>query len=162
MKSQHALLLITALLALAGCKRAPIVHQYKSVPLGGWSRSDTLTFRTDSISADRDATFSVGVCTSVACEYPYQELWLIAEQDWQEKPDTAEGSTPHTLRTDTICCRITNEEGDPLGKGVTQRQISTPVATVHLKEGSQGTFRLRHIMNDNSLTGITAIGIELR
>ena len=56
---------------------------------------------------------------------------------------------------------LTDAEGYTLARGVNTHQYETQQLPFHLKKGKQGAVRIHHLMANETLTGITEVGIKI-
>lgn len=136
----------------AACKENAAAYTFSSTPVDGWERSDVLTFPVDSVTSEGDYRIDVSVRTSSARAYPFRTLWLVVGQQWKN---------PAEVRSDTVVCRLVNDDGDPDGRGVSLLQYDFPVDTVRLVSGTCGQITVRHIMRRDILLGISDIGVKV-
>ena len=145
----------TIIFILTACTRMPVYHQYRSTPIGGWKRADTLCFDVDTIRKTQTCQLSVGLRTSTAEEYPFLDIYLVVEQEWKKDSATV-------LLQDTIKYEVTNNEGDAQGDGIMLRQLSTTIPkTFTYQKGATGKIKIRHAMNPERVTGIADVGVEI-
>ena len=133
----------------------PVYHQYRSTPIGGWKRSDTLCFEIDTIRKTQTYQLNVGLRTSTAKEYPFLDIYLVVEQDWKKD------STLVHLE-DTIKYKVTDEDGSAQGDGMMLRQLNTAIPRhFTYSKGATGKIKIRHAMNPEKVTGIADVGVEI-
>jgi gliding motility-associated lipoprotein GldH len=138
------------LLTLMSCGQRTVLHVYKSVPLEGWEKNDSLIFPVDSLPRTCRYDLSIGLRT--ASSYPYQEVWLIVDTRLQR---------PRYEHSDTVRCQLVNAKGDTRGRGVSISQYAFPVDSKYLLRGQRGQIRVHHMMKREILPGISDVGIRM-
>ncbi len=138
------------MLLLAGCiDPHTAYHNYRSTPLEGWPKTDTLCFALPPLDSTR--TYHLTVAVRSARHYPYRNLWLVVEQS-----DTL-GLHRHR---DTLNCTLIAPDGaSPSGITLHQHEFPVPTPLLH-PQGS--TLRIYHLMQREALPGISDVGLHLR
>ena len=149
--SRLGLFLTTLLLLAAWHQQRPLCYEYHHTLVEGWDQGRVQTFQTDTVGASGNYTFEV--CLRTTFRYPFQTLWLLVEQHWQDEV--------RTMR-DTVVCEIIDSKGNPTGKGVSFFQSEHFVTNRLLRKGQTGTITVRHIMRRDMLPGISEVGIRIR
>lgn len=125
-----------------------------------WTRMDTVEFRIPApmggaagyLTAGRDFQFVVDI--RYTGKYPYRDLWLLLRHNVTDSLN---------WQTDTLRCPLFSEGGHPLGKGLTDLYaIDVPYATLAPDGDRQVCVQLIHCMADDSLRGITDVGIRVQ
>ena len=145
-----ALALLTAGLLFGACTRGVLLHRYLPVGPDGWARTDTLRFALPQVPADADYRVSIGM--RYANGFPYEGIWVVAEMRLTH---------PTALLLDTLYLTTVDEDGRPLGQGVTVDQREQPLGILHLRAGQGGSIRLYHIMAREVLPDISDIGLRV-
>jgi len=140
-----------AAITLAGCRDSVPYSHYEHIEIDGWERTDTLKFRIADIIADGDYDEVIGM--RIDGSYPFTSVTLIAEQ---HSPSYG------LLRTDTLECRLTDNEANFTGTGSTYLSYEFPLATLRLQQADTLDVKLYHTMLRQSLNGITDVGLTLR
>jgi len=140
-----------AAVMLVACRQQTVYYHYEHVPVAGWEKNDTLVFNLPPIADDGRYMQELGV--SISSDYPFMGLNLVVEQ---------QNVVTHELRTDTLVCRLVDEQGNAKGRGVSQFQYLFHLNTLRLRKGEQLRVAIRHDMKREILPGITDIGIRLR
>ena len=147
-----AIITITvAALAFASCNRKVIYTHYTHTPIEGWNSGDTLLYVVDPVAEPAHYTETIGL--RICNRYPFKALTLIVDQRLMPAG---------TLLSDTLRCRLTDEEGQPLARGFNFFESSFPLRTVSLQAGDTLVVRLRHYMKREILPGIADIGLTVR
>ncbi len=141
---------LTVALALASCNRKTIYTHYNHTPIEGWEASDTLLFAVGPVT--EAAVYSETVGLRTCSRYPFKELTLVVDQ--QIMPTG-------TLLSDTLRCRLTDEEGTPLTRGFNFYESTFPLRTVSLAHGDSVTLSIHHYMKREILPGIADIGVTV-
>lgn len=146
-KAKIKLLLVTAIL-FSACDTT-LYHEFRSVYYG-WSRSDTLLFQFNNEAA-RDLEYcNTQIELRCTPNYPYKELWLRIE-----------GGSP--IQADTLKCNIFNDYGRQNGTTAgLMYQLSIPYKNIKISSSDTiTTVRIVHIMKDDTIRGISDVGIRL-
>ena len=124
---------------------------FHPVQSDGWEQHGTMVFSIDSVKQAGEYALSVGVRTTYA--YPYQSLWLQVIMKMDSLPQSA---------VDTMELRITDSQGNILGKGKSLFQLLQPLRLYHFVAGQSGSIEVRHIMRTATLPGVSDVGILLQ
>ena len=154
------LLYIIALMVIAmgatSCSDPRTYDHYKSVSLQGWSRKDTLTF---DIPRQWEGNYQLDLCLRAAQTYPYRNISMIIERKviYYRQRKKREKSY-----NDTINCEIINDKGILMGhKGITSTEIRQAITSFCLNRNDSMHVTIHHIMNRESLPGISNVGVRL-
>lgn len=142
------IVLLMASVLVVSCGRKYVTNTYCSISVNGWNTQDTLTINIDTIR--QSGNYDVSIAVRSTRFFPYQSLWLMTEMEL---------AFPDGSFRDTLDCRITDEDGNFLGKGLTIHDNVYFLKTLFLKEGQYGKMRLYHIMRRDPLPGISDVGI---
>lgn len=135
---------------LMACENNIIIDHYKSVPIKGWSKNDTVSFSIDTIRQNATYAFSVGLRSTA--QYQYSDLWLIVECQF---------TNPDFSRKDTIECLINDRKNDSAQNGTFIHNHCYTLPPLPLKEGQCGKITVRHFMYNDELCGLSDIGIKI-
>ena len=155
MNIKPAIILIL-IAALVACTESTAIKDYRDLPAEGWRAKDTLTFQIDTIHRAAPYKVLLGIRTSSARAYPFQQLTIVAEQEWSIVDKDSVRS-----QRDTLNITLTNALGDVQGKGVSNYEYLLPLTQLHLHPGHRGRIRIYHLMRRPTLQGITNVGLEL-
>jgi len=144
---------LTVALTMGGCSRKPVYNCFASTSVEGWERNDTLTLGLGPV--DLTGRYDETLALRATTLYPFTSLTIIVEQ--QVRVAGQSSLTP--LRTDTICCRLTDAEGTPLGPGTNYHQYTFPLTSLRLAQGDSIAVRIHHFMKRELLPGIIDIGL---
>lgn len=128
-----------------------LCFNYHAISPIGWEQHDVQTFKLDTVSAEGDYDFFVGLRSTNA--YPFQSLWLLIREQ-AERPDT--------VASDTLECRLTDRQGNELGDGVSLYQQEFFLKTLHLQAGQVVTVTVSHIMRRPILQGVSDVGLIVK
>ena len=131
------------LLVMAGCVLT-------ATSLEGWERSDTLFFEDIVVKATADYKEEIGL--RINDEFPFMSLFLVVEQHIRPM---------NTYRTDTVSCRLIDQNGYVKGRGLSYYQYNFHLTTLHLNAGDTLDIRVRHNMKREILPGIANIGMTI-
>jgi len=135
-------------LAMAGCNRKTIFSHYVAIDQSGWERTDTMHFAVAHIPLTDRYVETIGL--RITSHYPFTALTVIADQH----------AVPSGIqRTDTLCCRLTDESGTVMGSGLTHYQYLFPLPPLPLSEGDSLSVSIRHHMMRETLPGVTDVGL---
>lgn len=142
---------ILPLVLLTACEQGTWLHAYRHIAQQEWTRSDTLTFITDTVAQEGQYTFEVELRASDS--YPYRSLWLIVESRLLQ---------PAFQRNDTVKCVLMDPITNRMGKGVFIYQYTVSLPPLPLQKGQYGHINIRHFMSRECLPGIRDVGIRIR
>lgn len=128
-----------------------VYHQYRAVGSDGWRRGDTVLFELPRLP--KGQTMDVRVDVRYTGEFPYRDLWLSVRQNITDSL---------AWQTDTLRCTLYNKVGYPLGHGGTNL-YSVEIDFLSLPSDGSGCagIRLSHCMADDSLKGVSDVGIRI-
>lgn len=134
------------------CDERTVYHTFRSVPLSGWARQDTLSF--DVSIDDTLSLYELYVEVRHRNDYPYSNLALLLSY-----------TTPASscCLMDTLQLNMADERGVWYGKGWSDLYLHTVHAgTLRLGRRGDYHFRLTGAMSDTLLRGLNDVGIMLR
>lgn len=135
-------------LAMGGCSHKTIFSHYVAIDPSGWERADTMHFAVAHVPQTARYVETIGL--RITSHYPFTALTVIVDQH----------AVPSGIqRTDTLCCRLTDESGTVIGSGLTHYQYLFPLPTLPLSEGDSLSVSIRHHMKREMLPGITDVGL---
>lgn len=150
LRNSLSILLITVVLALAGCDNNTVYHHYEQTSVSGWERSDTLLFNV--ASAKSDAVLKEEVELRINNTYPFMGLCLVVEQT----------TYPSNVRhIDTLNCQLIDEEGQTKGDGLNYIQYHFHLTDISVSEGDSLAIAIHHNMKREILPGVVDVGIRL-
>lgn len=145
-----SLLLLTAWLTTA-CIEHTVYHSYQSIPAKGWGKSDTLLFRIP--IADSLKTLRLTAEVRNKNEYAYQDFYLIVSHNLQDST---------VFQTDTLKFILADKDGKWQGTGWGGLfQSALPLETTVARYAGNYTFKVAQGMKDETLMGITDVGIKI-
>lgn len=152
---KHILYIMSAVawlaVSLSACGGGVVYDKYRPTPVEGWERSDTLTFDVPRLRLSGRYAQAVGLRVTGA--YPFTALSLLVER-------VAEPG--HRVYADTIDCRLYDDKGNILGRGVSTYQYSFSLPPVDLREGDSLHVSIRHVMKREELPGVSDVGYRLQ
>ena len=138
-------------LTLAACvDHGHIYSHYRSVGGEGWQREDTVGIVLGPVRQGGQYAEEFGLRTN--SHYPFMQLAMIVEQ---------EARPSGFRRTDTLCARLTDDEGYVKGEGISHYQYRFPLSSVLLADGDTLSLRIRHNMMRSPLAGVTDVGFTI-
>ena len=144
-------MILTVALTLVGCSRKTIYTHYTHTPVDGWEAGDTLHYAFGPV--DKTDTYAQTIGLRTCSRYPFKELVLIVDQLIMPSG---------TRLSDTLLCRLTDEEGLPLAHGFNFYESSFPLRTIYCREGDSVAVRIHHYMKREILPGIADIGLTVK
>jgi gliding motility-associated lipoprotein GldH len=154
-----------AMALLASCNRNIIYNQYQSTNIDCWRKTDTLLYNIGTIKESGAYSYELGLRTTTT--YPFTNICIVLEQENIKKSDVTK---------DTINCELTSSEGGTKSNGrvagiinkkanekwgLGYKQYVFPLASKVIIENDSIKIKVYHIMDTNSITGISDIGIRL-
>lgn len=140
----------TLIICLWGCKNKVVYHQYKSTPIAGWERNDTLSYSIPPLS--KSGLYNICVGLRVNGAYPFTKLTLVVEKTVLPYRRTY---------TDTVLCSLRDSHGNVLGKGISYYQYEFNASTLRLQKGDSLHLTIKHGMKREILPGVSDIGVKL-
>ena len=152
----YIIALMTTIMSATSCSDPRTYDQYKSVSLQGWQRNDTLTF---DLPRQWEGNYQLDLCLRAAQTYPYRNLSVIIERKviyFRQRKKLEK------TYNDTVNCEVINVKGTLVGhKGITSTEILQAVTSFRLNRNDSLQVKIHHIMNRESLPGISDVGIRL-
>lgn len=153
-KRYEPILFLMMLLASAlcsACQEQIIYHSFRSIPLEGWLRTDTVCFEVE--VADSQTQVCLNLDIRHRNTYPYQNILLQLSQE------TPEGKVTHT---DTLNLKLANSQGIWTGKGW-GGLYQSPFRLHCMEIEKAGTYRFKvyQLMPTDTLPGLNDIGLLL-
>lgn len=148
-KSSYTLLYyIGAVLLFLSCDSRTTYSHYQHVNVTGWEKNDAIVYEIP--PAPQDGVYQETVGIRIARSFPFMGLSLIVDQ-----------TVYPSMRSysDTLNCKLIDEEGNVHGQGISHYQFSFPIDTIHLHKGDSLTVSVRHDMKREILPGVTDIGM---
>jgi gliding motility-associated lipoprotein GldH len=137
------------------CTERRVYDEFQRVPLEGWEKTDSRLFSVDPMEEGGLYDMFIGLRTTAS--YPFMSLALMVET---EIVRTQPEAVSH-VKTDTLHCTLTDEQGRSKGPGVSIHQFDFPVRSVSLMAGDSLCVRVRHGMKGNILLGVRDVGVYL-
>lgn len=148
-----------AALFSVSCGDNPVYSRYESIDVSGWKRPDTLNFHVKPVRESGNYACLLGL--RINDYYPFTQLGLILGCEII----TEEGSDPDRKGDHPAKRKITmtlfDSDGIPLGNGTNHYQYTFPLSEISLSEGDSLRLWIVHNMVQDSIPGITDIGIML-
>lgn len=128
-----------------------LFHSFQQLPRNGWEKGDTIKFDIDSILCDGPTAAEVSIEIRCNRQYPYQKLWIIAENNFTEKDQA----------TDTIHFNISNGRGKILGNGMNLYQYTARLKETTIDKGTPYHLHIIHFLRQMHLEGVESIGVKI-
>lgn len=147
-------IITVALTILASCNRKTVYYNYAHTPTSGWKACDTLLYNIEPI--DESGIYTRQIELRLNHSYPYRNLSLIAEQTIHTTDSTS---------TDTVNIMLaTDEPSEQLKKtaGVSYNNYAIALPEKQFSQGDSISIRICHNMKQDTIAGITDIGIKIR
>ena len=128
----------------AACSEQAAIYEYRDLPAEGWSRTDTLSFATDTLQPG-SYRLTLGIRYNI--DYPYRDIVLAVDDSMG-------------LRRDTIC--LADSMGNRKGYGLSG--LYQYVFDMGIKEVSRRCrlrYRICHEMDSLQL-GIESVGMKIK
>jgi gliding motility-associated lipoprotein GldH len=147
------LLLVVTVLPVA-CTDDVVYHSYRYISKKGWNREDTLTFDIQ-VPDSTPTQYCLYAQVRNRTDYPYQSLLLSVSHNLQDSS---------VVVTDTVRCILANALGRWTGEGWGSLFQATSKIGEYTSVNPAGmrTVKLIHWMEDETLTGINDIGIQIK
>lgn len=123
---------------------------YEATDTQHWTRKDTLRFDVPPLTTSGPFTETLHVRTTKSTPYPFKTLHVEVAQTWAS--DTV------TL-VDTVACNF--ERAATGATGVAIRQYAVTFRSIERQKGDSAHVTLRHVMYQDSLSGISDLGLSL-
>ncbi|MGL5786678.1 MAG: gliding motility lipoprotein GldH [Bacteroidales bacterium] len=136
---------------LCSCLNNDVYSEYQSLKDMAWGSKDTLVFAT--AFQDTLQTHSVEILIRKDVKYPYKDLWM----------EVAILQDSVRYECDTLHIFLSDKNGRALGTGFgTLYQKSDTLSMRFVPRNSQPYFlKVRHLMTDDYLYGISDVGIRV-
>ncbi|MCM1311698.1 MAG: gliding motility lipoprotein GldH [Bacteroides sp.] len=145
----HIITGLSGILLLAMCQDSPFFHRFAKVDRDGWHSDSAAVFELPVYQKDCHANVDVWIRSTA--EYTSESLTLVA---------TAECGGNMVWR-DTLSIHLYDDKGKCTGTGFPFTEYHIEAKALEIKADTNYTIRIRHIMRDNPVRGITACGIRL-
>jgi gliding motility-associated lipoprotein GldH len=154
MRNKYTLLYIYATLAVAmvltACHGHTVFHHFEHTSIEGWDRSDTLYFQIPQVAEEGDYDGELEV--RITDDFPFVSMDVVIERT------ILPSGQKHS---ETLTCRLIDNQGRPLGEGVSEYQNCFPLQTLHLQRGDSVAVSVYHFMRHETLKGIADVGIRM-
>ncbi len=152
MRKAFSILCSTLLVGIlsTACKQDLTFDQYAHTPIAGWEKNDALFF--DIPPCATSGIYQEELGLRITGDYPFMGLTLIVQQTIY--PDK-------TVRTDTVNCRLIDQNGKTTGQGISYYQYNFPLCIQHLNKGDSIHVAVRHDMKREIMPGISDIGLKM-
>ena len=151
---KHILYIMSAVFGLvvllSSCSDGVAYDKYRSTPVDGWERDDTLTFDVPRLHFAGRYAQTLGLRVNGA--YPFTTVSLLVERVVEPG---------HRVYADTIECRLYDDNGNILGRGVTTYQYNFTLPPLNLRAGASLHVGVSHIMKRDPLPGVSDVGFRL-
>lgn len=142
-------IVLTAML-LASCQSRIVYSEFRELSSSGWHEDSVLHYVAD--ITDSLAAYDILFTVRHNAQYPYQNLWLFVGEEM------ADG----TMRYDTVECYLADDRGRWLGAGMRTYELPMLYESQHrFVRSGKHTFTLQQGMREESLRGITDIGLQI-
>lgn len=135
---------------VAACGDGTVYSKFVPAPVDGLEKNDTVSFSVPPVASSGSYRQEVGL--RITADYPFKSLSLEVKQ-------TVEPG--HRVSTDTLVCRLYDDDGNLLGHGVSMFQYGFALPDIGLRKGDSLHVCVRHVMKREILPGITDIGFSL-
>ena len=135
---------------VAACGDGTVYSKFVPAPVDGLEKNDTVSFSVPPVASYGSYRQEIGL--RITSDYPFKSLCLEVKQ-------TVEPG--HRVSTDTLVCRLYDDDGNLLGHGVSMFQYGFALPDIGLRKGDSLHVRVRHVMKREILPGITDIGFSM-
>ena len=153
-------ILTIALASLTSCEEQKIYHAYAHSERTVWDKGDAFLFMVPPMKSE--GTYLLEADLRITREYPYTGLTLIIDQTVIHTHNSLLPHSPSLHHADTLSCRLAESDGNTLGKGINFLQYEFPVRHMELKKGDSLVIGIRHYMKQETLPGVSDIGISIK
>ena len=149
---QLCLFVLTVALSMSSCSRKTIYSHYEHTPIDGWGwgQSDTLYFSVAPVREGGVFAEQIGIRMNTA--YPFMGLSLVVRQKTK---------LSGVSRKDTVTVKVTDEDGNYLGRGFSLYEHLQPLPDIKLEDDDSLSICVWHFMRRENLRGISDVGITL-
>lgn len=134
----------------ASCDR-PVYYGYQPVNPEGWHSTDTLRF--ELVEVPNDGWYSMSLGVRYTNTFPYEDLWLVMERRHGD----------HYRHRDTVHLEVLQNASNWASQGNILHEREEMVAATRLTAQQMPIELLvYHIMRNQSLTGISDIGVKVQ
>ncbi|MBO6005714.1 MAG: gliding motility lipoprotein GldH [Paludibacteraceae bacterium] len=136
---------------MCSCSSNSVYEDSRVLPESGWDKDNAEVF--DFQIDDANATYQILINVRHTNSYKSQNLWLFTETLLNDKE----------LGKDTVECYLANNAGEWLGSGFGSLHEMAILYQPNIKFAKPGAYKLKikHGMRENTLSGITDIGVEV-
>ena len=153
MHKASSILLCLLLIALVGCIGGVTFDQYVNIPSDGWRRADIVKFST----LIRDsADYESRLAMRIEGTFPYEGVTVIVEEK------ISKGRKEIKTERDTITCDFIDKNGNIKSSGISRFEYDFPIAETTIVKGCRADVSIYHIMNVDTIPGITEIGFVMK
>lgn len=140
---------LSGILLLTMCQDSPFFHRHIKTNREKWYADSPAVFELTECTETYQV--NVDVWIRATAEYKYKTLALVATAECDEQ----------TIWTDTLSILLYNDKGKSTGIGFPFTEYHTEAKPLPLQKGENYKIRIRHIMRDNPVRGVTDCGIRL-
>lgn len=151
-------LILLAVLAtsLIACRSDVAYTDFKHVDIEEWFRSDTLVFHISPMPQAN--SLKSQLVLRMSPDYQFQNLSLIVNTAYYK---TDKPHTPYKISTDTLECRLADDNGQLAGRGVFHREFIVALPQLRLPEADSTVVTVSHNMQRIQIAGVESIGLQL-
>lgn len=151
---RSSLFMLAALAGMAfvmqACSGNVAYDTFNHTQLAGWDKADTLFFGVPPLRESGIYKPSVGL--RINENFPFTSVTLVV--DYIVEPE-------HRACSDTLWCRLIDNKGNTLGRGVSYYQFDFTGSELRLDKGDSLHVGIRHIMKRELLPGVADVGLRL-
>ncbi len=154
MEMKHILYILLSFVGFAvmtaACDDSVAYDKYKPTQAAGWYKGDTVVF--DVPRLRQAGSYGQNVGLRVTADYPFTALSIAVERVVEPG---------HRRYCDTLSCRVYDDEGNIIGRGVSKYQYDIALPDITLSEGDSMHVSVRHLMRRETMPGISDVGFRL-
>lgn len=143
---------LSILLMIIGCSQPAAYNVYHTITEEGWNSDAPIAFQIDSIPS-KDCQNVLHIRTTRSNPYPYQDLVVEIER-------TQQGTIAR--KVDTLQIVLNGQTPQSSAQGINFIDHAFVIDTLTTDQLFCGSIVVRHLMHPPTLSGICAIGWEMR
>lgn len=142
---------LLVLFLMTACDDNRVYDYFVHTSKNGWEKTDHIDFPVPAITAKGNYDIVLQLRTDHT--FPFKNIVLIS--DCKVLP-------ADKVVSDTLTCRLTDNQGNKLGPGINLFQYSFPINKMLLNKGDSLHISVHHDMKREMLPGIVDVGIKIQ
>ncbi len=134
---------------------------YHHTAVSGWEKDSVLVFLVPPLDEGGPYVEEIGLRTESS--YPFLHLSLVVEQQVVSLGSAAKDQVSRNEKhiVDTLDLPIYEEDGSPVGLGLSVYRQELPFRFLNLQSGDSMVVKIHHNMRRRLLPGVSEVGIHL-